>query len=221
MIGVITYDHPHRKTQDVLTHLKLRGYRDVMVMAIPWIERKNFVPLFNLKPEPYSYWPEKLCQRLDYEFVRIVSARYIAAECQGVTILIAGAPILPEYFVNTNTIINAHCGWLPAVRGLDALKWAIYYDDPIGVTTHLIDADVDIGRKIERRKVSLYPTDDLYSVAMRQYELEIQMLIDAIDNYGDAEPYGEPANEPTRRMPHRLEIVMMGRFKERLLGINE
>lgn len=239
MIYVLTYDHPHRKTQDVLMHLTMRGYRDVMVMAMPWVERKNFVSLFGLKPEPYPYWPEQLCQWLDYEFIRVdpehtlewryrmpkvqgvIDVDLLGEYCHGMPVLIAGAPILPTSFINTNTIINSHCGWLPQVRGLDALKWAIYYDEPIGVTTHIIGPTVDIGKKIERREVPLYTTDDLYKVAMRQYEMEIQMLIDAIDKWKGAESYNEPANEPTRRMPHRLELVMKQRFEDRVMAINE
>ena len=220
MIYVLTYDHPHRKTQNVLMHLKMRGYDDVTVLATPWVERKNFVPLFKLKPEPRPYWPGKLCERLDYRFIQILTAD-IDTYCRDATLLIAGAPILPENLVNSNTVINSHCGYLPTVRGLDALKWAIYYNEPIAVTTHLVDTDVDLGKKIERREVPIYTTDDLYRVAMRQYELEIQMLIDAIDLYHKAELYGEPANEPTRRMPHRLELVMKQRFEDRKMAINE
>lgn len=221
MIGVITYDHPHRKTQDLLMHLRLRGYSDVRVLAIPWVERRNFVPLFNLKPEPYSYTPDRLCSRLGFDFYKLESVDHIDAQVRDNIILIAGAPILPANLVDSNIVINAHCGYLPKVRGLDALKWAIYYDEPIAVTTHIIDAEIDIGKKIERREVPLYSTDDLYGVAMRQYELEIQMLIDAIDKHGDAEPYGEPTYEPTRRMPHRLELVMKQRFEDRKMAINE
>lgn len=36
-------------------------------------------------------------------------------------------------------IINAHPGYIPVVRGLDSLKWAIVEGLPIGVTTHLLE----------------------------------------------------------------------------------
>ena len=45
MINVLTYNAPHRKTQDLLFRLKAKGYNDVCVLATPWEERKNFRPL--------------------------------------------------------------------------------------------------------------------------------------------------------------------------------
>ena len=44
MIYVLTYDFPHKKTQDLLFKLKLKDY-NVTVIGTPWVERKNFTPL--------------------------------------------------------------------------------------------------------------------------------------------------------------------------------
>lgn len=51
-IGVITYDKPHRKTQDVVMRLILNGYRDIHLLMIPWIERKKFT--FENKETPIN-----------------------------------------------------------------------------------------------------------------------------------------------------------------------
>lgn len=53
-------------------------------------------------------------------------------------VLIVGAGILPKDFINTHIVINAHPGYIPNYRGLDAFKWAIVEKQPIGVTTHLL-----------------------------------------------------------------------------------
>jgi len=50
MIGVITYDHPHRKTYDALCMLKAKGYNDVGLILLPWENKKGFVPLYKHRP---------------------------------------------------------------------------------------------------------------------------------------------------------------------------
>jgi urease accessory protein UreE len=47
-IGLITYDRPHRKTQDIM--LRLLG-RNVTVIAIPFKERKRHEPLYHHRPQ--------------------------------------------------------------------------------------------------------------------------------------------------------------------------
>ena len=57
MIFVLTYDAPHRKTQDLLLKLKVRGYNDVQVLATPWESRENFkslIPHRQFTPDPIS-----------------------------------------------------------------------------------------------------------------------------------------------------------------------
>lgn len=195
MIYVLTYDRPHRKTQDLLYRLALAG-ADCQILLLEWQERKNHRPLFQVKPEPFSCGPQRLCERLGWTYVHGNQA--IMDSLSDEVIVIAGAGILPERFVKDNTVINAHCGWLPQIRGLDALKWAIYYDEIIGVTTHVVDGRVDVGRLIDRREVSLYPIDSLCNIAMRQYEMELDMLVETVmsQSYRLAREYGEPALEP-------------------------
>ena len=214
-VHVLTYDHPHRKTQDLLWHLKVRGYDDVTVIALPWEERKNFRPLFKTKAEPFEYSFEQLCRGFGYRFhYSSISNLDLFPPDVEVVWLIAGAPVLSKFFVENHTVFNSHCGWLPEVRGLDSLKWAIYYDKPIGVTSHIVSPEVDLGLLIERWVVPVESADSLYSLAMRQYELEIDLLIKALDKYKDAKPFDEPAVfPPTRRMPHRTEVMMMRKFE--------
>ena len=47
-------------------------------------------------------------------------------------------------------IINSHPGYLPNLKGIDAIKWAIYGHQPIGVSTHYISEKADEGELIER-----------------------------------------------------------------------
>lgn len=236
MLYLLTYDHPHRKTQDLLYQLKIAGI-EPHVLVTPWEERKNFKPLFKTKPEPYPWYPDLICKKLGLKFEKIELAEISdpislhegqfpqapipKLNLKGEVIIIAGAGILGKNFVKNNTVINAHCGWLPKVRGLDALKWAIYHGHPIGVTTHVVDEKCDAGFLIERKEVPLYPQDLLYSIAMRQYEMEVSQLVDAVrfEKYANVAPFNEPAYEPHRRMKHSTELVMMERLKDRLKNL--
>ena len=214
MITVLTYDAPHRKTQDLLFRLKVNGYDDVNVLATPWVERKNFKPLiphrkFNiLDIEPFD-----LCKKLNYNFNKIKVDDL--SNLKNEWILIGGAGILPSDVVNTERVINSHPAYLPYVRGLDSLKWAIYYGDPIGVTTHIISEECDAGKLIRREFVPLYSWDTFHSVAQRQYELEIDMLVDSIKDVKSAtlEELSTTKSKPMRRMSHRHEVRLMKRFQ--------
>ena len=214
MITVLTYDAPHRKTQDLLFRLKVNGYDDVSVLATPWVERKNFKPLiphrkFNiLDIEPFD-----LCKKLNYNFNKIKVDDL--SNLKNEWILIGGAGILPSDVVNTERVINSHPAYLPYVRGLDSLKWAIYYGDPIGVTTHIISEECDAGKLIRREFVPLYSWDTFHSVAQRQYELEIDMLVDSIEDVKSAtlEELSTTKSKPMRRMSHRHEVRLMKRFQ--------
>lgn len=225
VIYILTYDHPHRKTQDlvfrlmctIITHPSVTWIEVVnnylILVILPWEDRKNHKPLYNTKLPPSLIWPQQY--GLEEWSINQIPP--------GSTVVIGGAGILPPDFVKNNTVINSHCGWLPEVRGLDALKWAIYYDSPIGCTTHIVDAECDKGLLIERKEVELEPTDSLFSIAMKQYELEINMLVDCIVNgsWKDAQPFVEPSTTPNRRMKHATELQMMKRLETRLTGLSD
>ena len=102
------------------------------------------------------------------------------------------------------------------MRGLDSLKWAIYYGKPIGVTTHIASDECDAGKLIRREFVPLYSWDTFHSVAHRQYELEINMLVDSIEDIKTAslEELSTTDSTPMRRMPHSYEMRLMDRFRE-------
>ena len=206
MIGVLTYNYPHRKTQDLLYMLKLYGQREVTVYATPWVERDNFKPLYQHRPEAHAPYPDKVARALGYEFQEIPHPD----EAKGHKILIAGAGIITP----RPNVINAHPGYLPYNRGLDALKWAIYDGTPIGVTTYIIGDECDTGELLNQNMTVVLPTDDFYTLAMRHYWLEIKMLASTVDS----EPCGIKLGteyEAHRRMPHGKELIMMKRFNQR------
>ena len=130
--------------------------------------------------------------------------------------MILGAGILSEKCVKNKKIVNAHPGIIPACRGLDSFKWAIYNKIPLGNTLHYIDENVDSGEIISVVPTTVYKTDSLETLSRRHYENEIKMLSDfesyinkPLNNFAKIQ-----TNEPTRRMGVEIESKMVRMFDE-------
>lgn len=206
-IGVITYDVPHKKTQDVLFRLKASGYNDVACIVFPFIKRKKWVPLIkhrmvNELPIPLPIF----CDRLG--FVYTESHRLTQYD----KIIIGGANILSKEIIGDHEIINSHPGYLPYVRGLDSLKWAILDGRPIGVTTHVIDESIDGGMMIDQKFISIDYFDTIHSLGYKTYQTELDMLIDALTN--STRTPMDKGNPPKRRMPHSKEVQMLAKLEK-------
>ena len=220
MIAVITYDIPHKKTQDVIVSLIAKGYKEISLIVQPWVERKNFKSLIKHRPnEPIQVTVDDFAANFGISLVRLtieeMPAFFLQARFE--YILIAGAGILPENLTSKYRIVNSHPGLLPYVKGLDALKWALLEDQPIGVTTHIISPETDEGLLIERQIVPVYFEDSFYSLAMRVYEKEIDMLSNTIrilENNQYLEELHNPGVNAHRRMPNFLELKMMEKFNQ-------
>lgn len=214
-VGILTYEMNTRKTYDTLCLLKAKGYQKVIVYAQPMHYQKQYVPLLRHRPELTMDTPDlpDLCRNLGYSLVYGK-----AEECdipQTMPLLVCGAGILPTDFVQEHQIINSHPGYIPLVRGLDALKWAIWEDKPIGVTTHLLGTAVDSGEIIQRKEIILRENDTFFEAAFRVYEHEISMLVDALEHLDEKQIFAEPGNnEIHRRMPHELERELLRQFEK-------
>lgn len=182
-IAVITYSVPHRKTQDVVFRMLSLGYEDITLLCLKWEPRKERDVLFSHRPVAcVKADPPALARRFNLKYTSLEGTDLNEFD----KIIIAGSGILsPE--IARHKIINSHPGYLPNVRGLDALKWAILEGQPIGVTTHLIGAEPDTGILIQRRILLPGLGDTFHSIAWRQYETEVEMLVDALVKEPDGE----------------------------------
>lgn len=215
-IYVLTYNVKHRKTYDTLCLLKAKGYKNVNVYAIPFQYVKKFKPLIEHRPEmTWDIDTKEICQSMDFNYLEINSYDEIHM-VNGSIVLVCGAGLLPEEFIHKYKVINAHPGYIPNCRGLDALKWAIYENQPIGVTAHLLGEEVDAGEIIIRENVSVYDNDTFHAVAQRVYENEIKILVDAIDivRSGQTLTYISGVNSVVhKRMPKDIEIKLLDAFE--------
>jgi phosphoribosylglycinamide formyltransferase-1 len=215
MIVVLTFDKPHRKTQDLVLQLLSRGYKPIVV-AREYVVRKNFVPIIPHRPsQAINIHPKIMCKNLGLDYVETHSTRLADTlrEINGIQcVLLASGNIVEAQIVQQYRVLNAHPAWLPDVKGLDALKWSIYHDEIIGVTTHRVNEEIDSGILIQRKKVPLYSNDTFHMVAYRQYEMEISMLIDSITTQPENSHIGISKHEVFRRMPHRIEMELLHYF---------
>lgn len=210
---VLTYNVPHRKTYDVLCLLKSKGVKHVLVFAVPMHYQKTFVPFYEHRPSLCQMiMTEEVCRNFGYDYM--CSERYEDIPVEGTTpLLVCGAGIIPQDIIKKYAVINSHPGYVPLARGLDALKWAIIENKPIGVTTHLIGGEIDAGEVIQRKIVPVYKNDTFHAVAQRVYEYEISMLVDSLKLMGEDHYYFEAGdNVLHKRMPPSIECNLLDAF---------
>ncbi len=219
IVQIITYDKPHRKTQDIVFRLKLSGFTDIHLFVLPWITRPPHIPLYKHRPDnAFDISVDSFAKRMNLKYIRCEYSELTKLLDPTNKTLIAGAGILPG--VKNTQIINSHPGYLPNVRGLDALKWAILAGQIIGVTTHFINEEADTGTLIERNILPLYHTDSFHSIALRQYELEIEMLLRSLTITPDGSELKAYSHYPVnKRMKPLDELRMMARLNKLLKGL--
>jgi phosphoribosylglycinamide formyltransferase-1 len=216
-ISVLTYIARHRKTYDTLCLLKAKGYKNVTVYAIPFQYKKVFKPILEHRPEMiWDIDTREICKNFNYNYFEINSYDEVSL-ADGSIVLVCGAGLLPEEFIHNYKIINAHPGYIPNCRGLDALKWAIYEKQPIGVTSHLIGNEVDAGEVIIRNRIQVYENDTFHAVAQRVYENEIDVLVKSIQVVLSGEKLTYISGMETivhKRMPKDIECKLLDVFEE-------
>ena len=177
--------------------------------------RKTFTPLYEHRPSVLlNQSPEKLCAALGYDYMCSESYKDLPVS-ENVPLVVCGAGIIPQDIITRYTVINSHPGYIPLVRGLDAFKWAIIEDKPVGVTTHLIGGEVDAGEIIRRKIVPIYKNDTFHAAAQRVYETEILMLAESLTLlHEEREHIPAGNNELHRRMPHDVERGLLRAFDD-------
>ena len=96
--------------------------------------------------------------------------------------VIAGARLLKSEIIRLFKIgiINFHPALLPECRGLDSLLWSIYFNFPLGVTSHLINEKIDAGLLIERKEIEIASVDNLFTIHKKIYNLQMDLIIPSL-----------------------------------------
>lgn len=89
--------------------------------------------------------------------------------------------ILPETEIRRypRGVVNLHTGYLPFNRGAMPNVWPIIDHTPAGVTLHYLNAGVDTGPIVDRRKVDVLPTDTGETLYRRLEAAAFDLFVDA------------------------------------------
>jgi phosphoribosylglycinamide formyltransferase-1 len=212
-LSLITYELPHRKTQEVLFKILRRGEFTVSLAVVPFKQRPERETRIRHRPDQFSGPGARALARAFNLVCRPIEDWRAFHRSVDYFLICTGTLIEPE-FCSAATIINCHPGLVPESRGLDAFKWAIYHGRSLGNTLHVIDEDIDAGRILHQERTSVFEEDDLDTLARRHYEAELDLLA-YFDRYlqGGA-PFELSVQEPTKRMPTQLEAETIRRFDQ-------
>lgn len=212
-IGIITYDANHLKTEQIV--LRLAGTYDMSIYALPFVQRPSRSVLLQHRPnQMLGATPRELAQQFNFEFWAVKSDKDIPNECD--LYLITGAGILSGDCLRGKKVLNCHPGIIPAARGLDAFKWSIYKQLPVGNTLHYVDEQVDVGEIVSVIPTPVFASDTIEIFARRHYENEINLMckfeyyLEHPQNvYQDI-----PMQDSTRRMPWEKEQALEECFRK-------
>ena len=173
-----------QKKKIKLDSIIIQGAEKVDILREKYQEKNNFQVIKHLnkgrnhdwlKPDYYYRYAKKVY------FVK----NFNDPECEQILkkikpelIVLGGATILKENIINIppKGIINAHPGLLPGYRGNHVIPWAIYNNDPVGVTVHYINKGVDTGDIIARGELPIAPLDNLTTLAEKSELLAAEMI---------------------------------------------
>ena len=65
------------------------------------------------------------------------------------TIYTGGGILRSGFLSHAGTVLNAHSGKLPEIRGMFALEWSLLLGSEVGVTIHVIDKGIDTGPTLQ------------------------------------------------------------------------
>ena len=183
MIQVLTYDFPHRKSLTGMQIIKNSKFQNIYIVSQPWIElkfrkSKNRKEVFEseiLNPtdvgKAYGWKTFVGMHNSDeaIDFYKNIKPDYG---------IILGARILSKKVIDCfpGGIFNFHRGLLPENRGLDTIKWAVFNNIPQGITTHLIDENIDVGMKVYKESIEVDRQDTIFDVDSKLFYLEMKHL---------------------------------------------
>ncbi len=182
-IVIFVYDFPHKKSLTGLQIIKNSSFNNVFVISSPW-QKLNFRRSKNriavIEDEILN--PTDIAKKYGWEtFVALHNseeALNFYNEIKPDYGIILGARILSKDVINSFSqgIINFHPGILPNNRALDTIKWAIYHKIPQGVTAHMIDERIDVGKKIYGETIDVDLDDTIYDLSSKLFYLEMKLL---------------------------------------------
>ncbi len=127
------------------------------------------------------------------EAIRAIQAH----EC-GVVINGGTPRILRTQFLSSfEAVVNCHPGILPEYRGCTCVEWAVFNNDPVGNTVHLMTPGIDEGPIVCSEAVALSVSDDYVATRVKVFRHGFDLLATAAVRIarGDVSISALPAQE--------------------------
>ena len=218
-VGIITYNCRHMKTEQiVLKYSTSTLISEINVYLLPFVQRPARDVVISHRPSmPLGVDVNDLSTVNKVNTKLWDGFKNISKECD--IFIISGAGILNIDFAEGKPILNVHPGIIPQTRGLDSFKWAIYEGDPLGVTLHQIDNEIDSGNIFMVQRTPVFQSDTIESLARRHYENELELVLNfgkILNLLNKSLPVTEdfPSKPPKMRMPRDVELAMLESFND-------
>ena len=211
-IGIITYDYAHLKTEQlVCRYIQNEKVSEINLYALPFTLRAERSVIISHRPDMARSIPTESLSELSKVTFQQWDGKEEISDFNDIFI-IGGAGIIDVAFAKGKPIVNAHPGIIPLTRGLDSFKWAIYNNDPVGNTLHLIDNEVDKGEILQVEYTPVFSSDSVETLARRHYELEIDMLANVLEVIDKRIIPSDVEKPATMRMNKEIEAEMVRNF---------
>jgi folate-dependent phosphoribosylglycinamide formyltransferase PurN len=145
-------------------------------------------------------------------------------------LVLVGADVVPSSLLEIPRLgtINPHYGLLPQYRGMNVTEWSIYFDDPVGVTIHLVDAGIDTGDILAQETIPVRGGATLQSIRAQQRSVSTRLLESCVVARLSAASSPVPQRPQDGRQFYRMHPLLLGRVERRLadgsyrwLGVEE
>ncbi len=129
----------------------------------------------------YHRWWIDNVQRESLMFVRDINGKDVENKLKNMDkIILCHAPVIRSNILKCATTVNAHPGNLPEMRGVDNVRWSLYFMSNPVCTLHEVDSGIDTGVILRKEFVPLFANDKISDIQNRASDLCLKMLSDYI-----------------------------------------
>jgi len=134
-------------------------------------------------------------------------------------LILGGARIIRSHIlaIPKKVTLNVHPGLLPEYRGVDVIAWAIFHDDPVGVTVHRVDAGVDTGDILIKREIDIKPFNDITTIKTHAETIAAEAMAEAVDGFiNNAPPQPISQTQEQGTQFYRIPLRHLSRVNRKL-----
>jgi len=177
------YDFPHSKSVDFIFQCVKKNIKIDAIVAASYKKINKPKSLFNFhKHNTTLEHPKDLAVQFNIPYFNYdhnsPETKSIIKELQINFGIIAGARMLKKNLITKFSygVLNIHPGLLPYSRGLDSILWAVHNNKKLGVTAHLINEKVDLGKLVLQKTFKPIKSDTIFDIYNKIYKMQIDLL---------------------------------------------